>query len=124
MTLNAALPMITKLGYTSHAVRTDKDNEYSAFAQVTHLLRRASDPAAGAARFAAIHRNNDLWTILAADLAHPDNALPQALKASLYSLAMFSIRHGHAAMRGGASLDALIDVNMAMMKGLRQEAAA
>jgi flagellar protein FlaF len=122
--LNAVTPLQTHIGYTSNAVRSDKDNEYSVFARVTHLLRRAMDGAPMQERMAAVHKNNDLWTILAADLAHPGNSLPDRLKAELMSLAIFSIRHGHAVMGGSATIDALIDVNMAMMRGLRQEAPA
>ncbi len=114
--------MKAHVGYTSNAVRTDKDNEYSIFARVTHLLRRAQEGAPMHERLAAVHKNNDLWTILAADLAHSGNSLPDQLKADLLSLALFSIRHGHAVMSGGASIEVLIEVNISMMKGLRNEA--
>lgn len=124
MTLNAVTPMQAHVGYASNAVRTDKDNEYGAFARVTQMLRHAHDGGQMRDRIAAAHKNNDLWTALAADLTHPGNSLPDPLKAGLLSLAMFSIRHGHAVMRGAATTEALIDVNLAIMKGLRHEAAA
>lgn len=122
--MNAVTPMQVHIGYASNAIRTDKDNEYSVFARVTHMLRRAHQGAQMRECIAAVHKNNDLWTILAADLAHPDNSLPDQLKAGLLSLAFFSIRHGHAVMNGTASIEALVDVNISIMKGLRQEAPA
>ena len=122
MTLNAVTPMQAHVGYASNAVRTDKDNEYTIFARITHMLRRAREDVPTPERLMAVHKNNDLWTILAADLSHPGNSLPDRLKADLLSLAIFSIRHGHAVMSGSATVDPLIDINMAMMRGLRQEA--
>lgn len=67
----------------------------------------------------AVHRNNELWTLLATDLADPGNALPEATKAGLLSLAAFSLRHGHAVLAGEGATDVLIDINMAILKGLR-----
>lgn len=124
MTLNAVTPLKAHVGYGSNAVRTDKDNEYAVFARVTHMLHRAGALGEGPEYMQAVAKNNELWTLLAADLAHPGNALPDDLKARLLSLAIFSIRHGHAVMKGAATVDALIDVNMSMMKGLRTEVAA
>lgn len=111
-------------GYGSNALRTDKDNEYAVFARVTHLLRQAQGAGKAPDAIRAVHKNSELWTLLAADLAHPGNALPDQVKSGLLSLAIFSIRHGRAVMQGEATVDALIDVNISMMKGLRTEAAA
>lgn len=57
--------------------------------------------------------------MLASDLAHPDNALPDDVKAGLLSLAFFSLRHGQKVMAGKATMKVLIDINMSVMRGLR-----
>lgn len=66
----------------------------------------------------------ELWTTLAADLADDGNALPDQLRASLISLSIFALRQGQMVMSGERQPDALIDVNLSIMKGLRGEVAA
>lgn len=111
----------TQHGYAAAAtmMRPTRDVEYDAFSRVTGLLRQADSQGRSAEAIAAVSKNNELWLILSADLMNPDNALPDDLKAGLLSLAGFSIRHGHAVMAGNATIDALIDVNISVMKGLR-----
>ena len=46
------------------------------------------------------------------------------VRAGLLSLAGFALRHGHQALTGKVGIAPLIDINMAMMRGLRQEAPA
>ncbi|MDO5706212.1 MAG: flagellar biosynthesis regulator FlaF [Paracoccus sp. (in: a-proteobacteria)] len=110
--------------YGSNTVRTEKDTEYDVFARVTRMLRQAARDGDTVASIQAVHKNTELWNILASDLSHSDNALPDEVKAGLISLALFSVRHGHSVMNGTATVDALIDVNMSVMKGLRGEVAA
>lgn len=111
----------TQHGYAAAAtmMRSTRDVEYDAFSRVTGLLRQADSQGLSAESIAAVSKNNELWTILSADLMNPDNALPDNLKAGLLSLAGFSIRHGHAVLAGNATTEALIDVNISVMKGLR-----
>ena len=105
-----------------NTVRSHRDVEYDAFSRVTRDLQRASRGEMSLARAAAA--NADLWSTLAADLADDGNDLPDDLKARLLSLAIFSIRQSHRAIAGNAEPAALIDVNLAIMKGLRGEVAA
>ena len=123
--MNAFTPA-TQNGYAATAtmMRSTRDAEYGVFSRVTGMLRQAERQGRSADTIGAVHKNNELWTILAADLADPGNALPDEVKAGLLSLAGFSIRHGHAVMAGNATTDALIDVNLSVMKGLRGEVAA
>ena len=60
----------------------------------------------------------------ASDLADLGNKLPDQVRAGLLSLAGFVLRHGHQALSGKVGVTPLIDINMAMMRGLRQEASA
>lgn len=111
-TLNAVTSSKTQGHYGSQGIRTERDVEYEAFSQVTRLLRGA-DP------IMAIHRNNELWTILAMDLAQPGNRLPAETRAGLISLAGFALRHGQAVLNGRGRIEPLIEVNVSIMKGLR-----
>ena len=65
--------------------------------------------------------NQRLWGALADDLMSEGNTLPVALRANLVSLAEFVRKHTMAVLGGKASVDALVDINMMIMKGLRGE---
>lgn len=67
--------------------------------------------------------NRKLWTLFQNDLALPENGLPEALKAQLISLSIWVQKQTGPVMRGTASVDALIDVNTAIMAGLSPSAA-
>lgn len=82
-------------------------------------MRQADSNCQTPEAISAVARNNELWILLASDLAHPDNALPDDVKAGLLSLAFFSLRHGQKAMAGKATMKVLIDINMSVMRGLR-----
>ncbi len=69
----------------------------------------------------ALHQNTRLWTTLATDLAHPDNGLPRDLRAKLLSLARFTLAETGRILSGeGGDPAALVDVNTAILRGLRQ----
>ena len=61
------------------------------------------------------------WKILLEDLAHPDNGLPQSLKASLISVGIWVLREIEALRLGrNHSFDALIEVNVLIRDGLKE----
>ena len=70
----------------------------------------------------AVADNQLLWGTLAEDLMGDGNRLPLELRANLISLAEFVRRHSMAVLGGRASAAALIDINTAVMKGLRGQA--
>lgn len=109
-------------GFGSPVTRSTRDIEYDAFSHATRLLCNAQKGAGSPVHAAYV--NSELWTVLAGDLADDENELPTQLRASLLSIAMFSIRHCRSVMAGDATVDALIDINLSIMKGLRGEAAA
>ena len=119
--MNTAPFRKSRVEFGSDYVRTDRDNEYMVVSRVTRLLQNAVDSGDRLAEIRAAHSNNELWIALAADLASPGNALPDKLKASLISLAMFSIRHGRKVLNENASVGPLLEINMRIMKGLRGE---
>lgn len=119
--MNAVTPLTDYGHYGSAGLRTERDSEYDAFSYVTRLLRDAKSSRLGPATVQAIHKNSELWSILATDLAQPDNTLPDETKAGLISLAGFAIRQGFSVLNNVGTIDSLIEVNVAIMKGLRGE---
>jgi flagellar biosynthesis activator protein FlaF len=113
-------------GYDSAATRTPRASEYAAFANVTHRMQAVdeADKAAFSALAQAVLDNHKLWGTLAEDLLQDGNQLPVPLRAQLLSLAEFVRKHSLAVLGGRASVAALIDINTAIMKGLRGETEA
>ncbi len=95
--------------------------EYDLLARVTqhltaaHATRESDFPALAA----ALSDNLRLWTAFAADLADPGNGLPDPLRAQLFNLYQFTAQHTRKALDGTVTVDALIDINTAILRGLR-----
>ena len=108
-------------GKSVSSVRTPRDIEYDAFARVTRMLRvAASEGSMGFSRLCqALHDNRSLWTALAMDVAEPANLLPPPLRAQIFYLAEFTMHHSAKVLKGDASVAPLIDINTAVMRGLR-----
>ena len=132
--MTASLMAQRAYGAAGRPLRTARGTEYEIFAEVTAALARAGNPVGEEAgfevrsrRFAAlveaVHHNRKLWTTLAADVAGADNALPQPLRAQIFYLAEFAEAHGRAVLRG-ADPAPLIEINRAVMAGLRPAAEA
>ncbi|MCB1347245.1 MAG: flagellar biosynthesis regulator FlaF [Maritimibacter sp.] len=107
-------------------IRTPRGIEYEAFARITHRLKAAAERGKPGfpALAQALHLNRRLWSLLAADVAETGNGLPQDLRARIFYLAEFTNAHSRKVMRGEDSVEALIDINTAMMRGLREKADA
>lgn len=101
--------------------RSLRSIEYDLIAQVTQRLRAAwtsrGTDFPGLVR--ALTDNQKLWSTLAADVALPENGLPQALRARLFYLYEFSVAHSRAVLEKDASVEVLTDINTAVMRGLR-----
>ena len=102
---------------TATELKAPRTAEYEAFARVTRALKTAERLPA---RVNALHDNRRLWLVLAVDLADPGNALPEDLRARLISLAEFTRQHTSKVLRNEASADVLIEINTAVMRGLRE----
>jgi flagellar biosynthesis activator protein FlaF len=113
-------------GETDRTQSAPRRTEYRVFAQVTHRLARAAEggPRAFPRLAEALHENLGLWNVLAIDLADPRNALPQGLRAELLSLAVFTVRHTACVLERKGDPHVLIDINSAIMRGLRGEGVA
>ncbi|WP_371224987.1 flagellar biosynthesis regulator FlaF [Roseovarius sp. 2305UL8-3] len=123
--MNAIRQAQNAYGQGAQPIRTHRGAEYDAFAQITSRLK--SSAAKGKSGFAdlarAIHDNRRLWTALAADVGSDGNALPKELRARIVYLAEFTRLRSGQALTQGASVEPLIDINAAMMRGLRDERA-
>lgn len=107
-------------GPANSPTKNARSVEYQAFVNVVSRLKKHS--AGGADEFpalvAALHENRTLWTILAADVADPDNALPEPLRAQIFYLAEFTDHQTSKVLRGEGTTDSLIEINTAVMRGL------
>lgn len=101
--------------------RTSRSIEYDLLARTTQRMslawgRRKDD---FPAFVEALSDNLRLWSTLAVDVAQPDNGLPAALRAQLFYLYQFTTEHSRAVLKGTASVEVLIEINTAVMRGLR-----
>jgi flagellar protein FlaF len=99
---------------------TPRDAEYRLFAQVTRaLIEIKSTPRDEVqAWMDTLEWNRKMWSILARECGRDSNALPEATRAQIISLAMWVRRHTSQVMRREGDVDPLIDVNRMMMQGL------
>ena len=114
-------------GYGRNAIhmKSPRDAEYEAIARISHRLRSAAQNRNKdfAAYVAALHENNRLWTTLAAELAQPENELPKDLRARLFWLAEFTVNETRKLMRNDGDVGILIEINCAVLHGLRHQEA-
>jgi flagellar biosynthesis activator protein FlaF len=96
-----------------------RETEYRLFAQVTGALLRAKEQAlSGAELVDALDWNRRLWSTLSTDCSLPGNNLPDSLRAQIISLSLWVSRYSSDVAARKADIDALIDVNKAIMEGL------
>jgi len=105
----------------SAPIKTERSTEYQIFAQITHRLTKASadDVASFIDLAEAIHENRRLWAILAVDVADKENGLPAQLRARIFYLAEFTENHSRKVLAKEATTTALVEINTAIMRGLR-----
>lgn len=109
----------------SAPTRTARGTEYEAVARITTRIQSAYDkgPSGFAALAQALHDNRKLWGIFAVDVADAGNPLPSELKAQVLYLAEFTHNHTSKVLARQASIDPLLEVNTAILRGLRSEGA-
>ena len=112
-------------GYAENAttVRNDRRSEYDVFGRVTKALRDTATKAKSdfPAYAEALDLNRRLWTALVVDVADPANPIPADLKARVIYLSEFTQLHTRKILREGASVMPLLEINMAVMRGLKSE---
>jgi flagellar protein FlaF len=112
---------------TAAPTRTPRSAEYEVIARMTHRLKSASLEATTGvtpALAAALHDNRRMWITLAADVAGEGNGLPAELRARLFYLADFSRLHTSKVLAGKASVIPLLEINTAVLRGLRETGVA
>jgi flagellar biosynthesis activator protein FlaF len=111
-------------GQVQQRTASDKGIEHALFVQITEALEEANRSDAGntVAKADAIYRNQQLWTLLAADLLSPGNSLPLELKSSLLQLSKFVQKSSLQILSGEGDIADLIDVNKPIIAGLANAA--
>lgn len=103
--------------------RTPRSLEYDLLARASQRL--ASAWVARKERFhllvVALEENQRIWLTLATDVADSENGLPAKLRAQLFYLYEFTAQHSRVIRDGKGSVEVLIDINKAVMRGLRGE---
>ena len=120
-------PLLAQSAYKQNVreIRSDRANEYEALSQVTARMKRNAAAANTYSELvAAMHDNRRLWTALAQDVAGENNGLPRELRAKLVYLYEFISVHTSRILKGDAQVGPLIDINLAVMRGLMPERAA
>lgn len=119
--MNAILRAQNAYGLSNRSIRTARDTEYEAVARATQNLKSAADtnPLDMAKLARAVSDNRELWTLFAVQVADQDNSLPAQLRASIFYLAEFTNARSSKVLTREASVDALIEINTAVMRGLR-----
>ncbi|MFV0334675.1 MAG: flagellar biosynthesis regulator FlaF [Tropicimonas sp.] len=112
-------------GANATPVRTPRNTEYALFARITQKLRAAAEDSGKFNELAhALHENKRLWRTLAVDVADENNSLPELLRGQIFYLSEFVTHHSSKVLRGQASAGPLVDINMAIMRGLGGEGRA
>ena len=112
-------------GYREHAsvTRSTRRTEYEVVAQITHRLREAArrHKSDFPGYVTALDDNRKLWQAFGIDVAHENNALPDEVKARILYLAEFTNEHTRKILRENASVVPLLEINVAVMRGLKNE---
>jgi flagellar protein FlaF len=111
----------TAYAASANPARTSRSAEYEAFARITARLKAALDAGSFAGLADALHENRRLWSILAGDVAEAGNGLSQDLRARIFYLAEFTLQHTSRVLAGTGGAAVLVEINTAVMAGLRQQ---
>jgi flagellar protein FlaF len=112
---------LAQRGYAPAAapIKSARKAEYDVIARITSRLVVAIKAKDFNKLIEAMHENRTLWRKLALDVAHPDNLLPDDLRARLIYLSEFTEHHTRKAIRREASATPLVEINTAILRGLK-----
>lgn len=120
--MNVAAHARTSYAHHARALKTPRDIEYDVLARITGRIQAnlpGTGQRPGVPLIEALNDNRRLWATFATDLAQSENGLPQDLRARLFYLAEFTMTHTTKVLSAGASAEVLVDINTAVMRGLR-----
>ena len=103
-------------GPAQHHIRTPRTIEVQLFTEITSRLNKPNQ--SFPELVAAVHENRRAWRMLAVDVADDANALPQKLRAQIFYLAEFTNHHSSKVLKREATVEPLVDINMAIIRGL------
>lgn len=105
---------------TSIPLKSERAIEAQIVGQVTARMRSAAKRAKTnfPAFVQALQDNRKMWTIMAADVADTDNGLTKELRAQIFYLAEFTDQHTVKVLRDQGSVDVLVEINTAVLRGL------
>jgi len=108
---------------TAAPTRSNRSIEYDVIARITYRLKKAIEKKDLGPLLEALHENRKLWRTLALNVSQPDNGLPEELRARLYYLSEFTNHHTSEVIRNKMSAIPLVEVNTAILRGLKTEGA-
>lgn len=108
---------------TAAPTRSERSIEYQVIARITYRMKSAIEADDRIRLIEALHENRKLWRTLALDVADPDNMLPADLRARIYYLAEFTDHHTSQVLAAKISPVPLLEVNMAILRGLNPSGA-
>ena len=105
---------------TLSSTKSTKDMEIEIILKTTRELKSSEQMReADYAQFAmALSKNRRLWTLFLTDVAMPGNGLPAELKARIFHLGEFVQNYSGRVLRENLSIAPLLDVNLALLRGL------
>jgi flagellar protein FlaF len=104
---------------TAAPLKSARRAEYDVIARITSRLATAIETKDFNKLVHAMHENRTLWRKLALDVAHRDNLLPDDLRARLIYLAEFTEHHTRKVIARTESAAPLVEVNTAILRGLK-----
>lgn len=121
--MNAKMKAQRAYSAASAPTRTSKSIEYDALARITHRIKSAAQrgPTSFPVLVEALRDNQKIWDIFATEVADKDNPLPTELKARLFYLSEFTRHHTTKILNRSDSVDAIVEVNTSVLRGLRGE---
>lgn len=108
---------------TAAPTRSNRSIEYDVIARITYRLKKAIEKKDLGPLLEALHENRKLWRTLALNVSQSDNGLPEELRARLYYLSEFTNHHTSEVIRNKISAIPLVEVNTAILRGLKTEGA-
>lgn len=104
---------------------TPRATEYRLVGEITGELLAAWDRGLrGPLLMPALHRNREMWSTFSAACGAPGNGLPEALRASIISLALWVDRFTSDVVAGQEEIGPLVEVNRSVLEGLAASRAA
>ena len=95
--------------------------EYQVFSRITNRLEQTktdNDPLRKNL-IEALYENGQLWSYIAADVSSDENGLPKDLRGRLFYLSEFMRVQTSRILNKESDVQAIIDINRAIMEGLR-----